>query len=51
VNSADASGKWMTEDVDLSPLAGKTVTVELVNQPTGWTFEAAYWAEIRIVSE
>ncbi|MCX5649413.1 MAG: hypothetical protein NTX40_10035 [Planctomycetota bacterium] len=51
VNSADASGKWMTEDVDLSPLAGKTVTVEIVNQPTGWSWEAAYVAAVTVASE
>ena len=27
------------------------VKMELINQPTGWAFEAAYWAEIAIVSE
>ena len=51
VNSADANDKWLTEDVDLSALAGKSAAVEIVNQPTGWTFEAAYFAEIKIVSE
>jgi hypothetical protein len=51
VNSADANDKWLTQDVDLSALAGKSVAVEIVNQPTGWTFEAAYWAEIKVTSE
>ena len=51
VNAGDVTDKWLTEDLDLSPLAGKTVTVEIVNQATGWQFEAAYFAEIKIVSE
>jgi len=41
---------WLTHEVDLSSFAGKKVKLELVNQPTGWAFEAAYWAEIGIVS-
>ena len=35
-------------NVDLSPFAGRTVKLELVNEPTGWHFEAAHWAEISI---
>jgi hypothetical protein len=42
---------WLTEEVDLSEYAGRTVKLELVNQPTGWAYEAAYWAEIRVLSE
>jgi hypothetical protein len=51
VNAADSSGKWLTEDVDLSKSAGKQADVEVINQPTGWSYEAAYWGEIKIVSE
>jgi hypothetical protein len=46
-----APGGWATVSVDLSPYAGKTVQLELVNQPDGWRWEAAYWAEIAIRSE
>jgi hypothetical protein len=42
---------WLTEEVDLSEYAGRTVKLELVNQPTGWAYEAAYWAEIKLISE
>ena len=42
------SGVWLNESLDLSRFAGKTVQLELVNQPTGWSFEAAYWAEIAV---
>ena len=44
-------GHWLQQDVDLTPLAGREVELELVNQPTGWSFEAAYWGEIGVVSE
>lgn len=41
---------WMEVDVDLSRLAGKSAKIELVNQPTGWRFEAAHWAKISLQS-
>lgn len=39
---------WQTVTVDLAPFAGKAVTVELVNQPDGWSWEAAYWGGIEV---
>lgn len=44
-------GHWLTEIVDLGGFAGQTVKLELLNQPSGWAYEAAYWAEIAIRSE
>ena len=41
---------WAQIEVDLSPHAGRSVDVELVNQPDGWQFEAGYWAEIGVES-
>jgi hypothetical protein len=41
--------KWQSIQVDLSKHAGKTVNVELQNQATGWSHEAAYWSRIAIV--
>ncbi len=41
-------GHWLDETVDLSSYAGRTIKLELVNQPTGWTYEAAYWATVDI---
>lgn len=38
---------WSTVKIDLTPYAGKKVKIELLNQPTGWSFEAGYWSEIR----
>ena len=44
-------GHWLTQTLDLSSFAGQKVKLELVNQPTGWAYEAAYWAEIAVRSE
>ncbi len=46
-----AKNLWRTVDYDLSCYAGKKIKIELINQATGWRFEAAYWAEISIQSE
>ncbi len=51
VSAQTATAHWLTETVDLSGFAGKSVKLELVNQPTGWSYEAAYWAEIGLASE
>ena len=39
---------WQALTVDLVPSVGKTVTVELLNQPNSWYCEAAYWSEIEL---
>lgn len=41
---------WWDVEVDLSDYAGKSVLIELVNQADDWRFEAAYWAEIALVT-
>lgn len=51
VGPKTASAHWLTEEVDLSRFGGNRIKVELVNQPTGWSYEAAYWAEIKLMSE
>jgi hypothetical protein len=50
VDKTTAPNGWLTAEVDLSPLAGKSVKLELVNQPSGWSNEAGYWGKIAIVS-
>jgi hypothetical protein len=37
---------WTELTVDLSAFTGRAIKLELVNQPTGWSYEAARWAEI-----
>lgn len=44
-------GHWLQQSVDLSPWAGRSVKIELVNEPSGWSYEAAYWAGIDVASE
>lgn len=46
----DVGGKsdFRTFTVGLSPYRGKTVKLELFNQPTGWINEAASWAQIEV---
>ena len=51
IDKSTAPGGWTEVVVDLSPMAGQTVKLELVNQPTDWSWEAGYWAGIRITSE
>jgi len=50
VGKETAKDGWVLIEVDLSEYAGKEINLELVNQPSGWAFEAGYWAEIELVS-
>ena len=49
-NSVGADG-WQTVEVDLSKYAGKETKIEIVNQPNGWSWEAAYFAKIEVVEK
>jgi hypothetical protein len=51
VGKATATGGWLDVSVDFSEYAGKTVLIEIYNQPNGWSWEAAYWSRIAIESE
>lgn len=51
VGEDTATGGWMEASVDLSAFAGRTVALHLVNQPSGWAYEAGYWAKIAVESE
>jgi hypothetical protein len=51
VGPTTAKDHWLAEDLDLSTWAGRSVKLELVNQATGWAYEAAYWAELSLQSE
>lgn len=42
---------WHELEVDLSPFAGETVPVELINRADDWRYEAAYWADIDLRTE
>jgi hypothetical protein len=50
VGKNTAKENWLNAQVDLTPYAGKEINLQLLNQPTGWSFEAARWAKIAIES-
>ncbi|MBN1345350.1 MAG: ADP-ribosylglycohydrolase family protein [Phycisphaerae bacterium] len=49
VGKDTAKSGWLAQEVDLTPCAGKSVKLELINQPSGWMCEAGYWAEIKLI--
>jgi len=51
VGKETAENGWMDLAVDLTRFAGKTVALELVNQPSAWSWETAFWARIAVESE
>jgi putative membrane-bound dehydrogenase-like protein len=51
VGPKTADKAWLELVVDLTPLAGKTTTLELENRATDWRNEWAYWNKVEIVSE
>ncbi len=51
IGKATAKDGWADVDVDLSQFAGKTVRLDLLNQPSGWSWEAGYWAKIALESD
>ena len=48
VNGATTVKGWLDVSVDLSGYADQYINLELLNQPTGWQWEGAYWAKISI---
>ena len=51
VSKDSTTDTWTNVDVDLTEFAGKEINLQLLNQPTGWSFEAARWAKIAIESK
>ncbi len=51
VGPQSAAEGWLDVAVDLSAYAGQEVLLELVNQPTGWAWEASYWDSVAVVTE
>jgi hypothetical protein len=51
IGKETARDGWIEISQDLSEYAGKTIGLELVNEPNGWMCEAGYWAEISLISE
>lgn len=51
IGKETAPDGWTEVHVDLSGYAGHSIQLDLVNQPTGWSWEAGYWAKIELVSD
>ena len=41
---------WVDVNVNLTPFAGEEIELQLINQPNGWSWEAARWAKISLAS-
>jgi hypothetical protein len=48
VGAEMAQAGWREVEVDLTPYGGRTVKVEVLNQPTGWAFEAGYFTALTV---
>jgi hypothetical protein len=48
VGKTTTTNGWLDVSVDLSEYQGKSILLELYNQPTGWNFENGYWEKIVI---
>ena len=48
----DSAGRsnLRTFDLSLEPWKDQKVTIELVNEPTGWYNESALWSDIRLTA-
>jgi len=42
---------WLDVRVDLSEYAGRNIILDLENRPSGWAYEAGYWAAIELESK
>ncbi|HAZ62312.1 MAG TPA: hypothetical protein DCZ72_01695 [Armatimonadetes bacterium] len=51
VGPTTSTDGWLELSYDLSRWAGQAVRLELLNMPNGWTWEAAYWHRLEIVTE
>lgn len=51
ISNETTENHWTTKTFDLTPYAGKEITIELTDQPNGWEWEAAYWKTIKITNE
>lgn len=48
VGKETARDGWLDVTVDLSRYAGQEVRLELLNEPSDWSWEAGYWARIEL---
>ena len=46
IGKSTSTNGWLEVTADLSAFSGQSIQLELLNQPTGWSWEAGYWAKI-----
>jgi putative membrane-bound dehydrogenase-like protein len=51
VGPKTAQDGWVEVEVDLTPLAGKTVELALENHANDWAWEFAYWRRVDVVAD
>jgi putative membrane-bound dehydrogenase-like protein len=49
VSKKSAPDGWLTIEEDLSKWAGKTIQIELQNRATEWSYEQAFWHEVKLI--
>jgi hypothetical protein len=49
VGEDTATDGWLELNIDLSTYAGEEVSLELLNQASGWGWEGGYWELIELV--
>jgi hypothetical protein len=42
---------WKEKSVDLTSFAGRTIALRLENFPTDWSWEHAYWSDLKVISD
>ena len=51
VSSDTVKDGWLNKTVDLTPYAGRRISLQLENSPNNWSFEHAYWNSIKVISK
>ena len=51
VGSKTTEKEWLKIELDLTEFAGRNIKLELLNQPTGWKNEWAYWKKVELISK
>jgi putative heme-binding domain-containing protein len=51
VSAKTTQNGWADVTVNLTPYAGKTINLELLNQPNDWNYEHGFWSRAEVISE
>ncbi|MGL6197000.1 MAG: ADP-ribosylglycohydrolase family protein [Thermoguttaceae bacterium] len=50
-NGTVSKNGWYELEFDLTPYAGSNIKLEVENAPNGWSWEAGYWADLKVESK